>query len=594
MRMRRKPWTEIELSECPFLIDRPSTHIGGWRALFPKDQPVHLEIGCGKGVSTVKMAHAHPEINYIAIDEVRHVLAVTARNAREEYGQDAISNLLLSAVDAMMIHDTFDSRDGIERIYISFPNPWDERAKHHKRRLTHTRQLLQYRAFFKPGGEIWFKTDDGPLFTATKRYLGEAGFQVTWLTDDLHASGFQPNYVSEHEALYAGQGKAIHFLIARMLPEGGTFNGNDTIERRQETMSNFFEINQKALENFTRVSTAVGSRADYVQGGGGNTSAKLANGMMAIKASGYCLRDIRPDSAYAVLDYEALRRFYFGSNPADFEDVEKAGSEQAKANTQAIDGLKPLRPSVEAGFHSIMDTYVAHSHSVYANLCTCSKELPEIAKAALEGADYTWGWVSYVDPGARLTFSIRDELKRVEAETGRRPAAIFMQNHGLIVHSDDPDQCIRIHDDVNDRIARAFGLENGCFPKVELKDLGGGLCEAVCPYLTKQLASGDFTEKYMLEAPLYPDQLVFLTGSFAFGEGSPEEGQAVANPKTGAVTFNMPAAKAQVIAETLTAIVFIVRHIAEKGYTLSTLGEAAKHFIANWESEKYRKSLAGK
>ncbi|MBR1560592.1 MAG: tRNA (guanosine(46)-N7)-methyltransferase TrmB [Clostridia bacterium] len=582
MRMRRKPWTEIELAACPFFIERPSTHIGTWQSLFPRKQPVHLEIGCGKGVSTVQMAHEHPEVNYIAVDEVRHVLAVSFRNTHAAYGDDPIDNLVYSAVDAMMIHDTFSAADGISRIYISFPNPWDERAKHHKRRLTHPRQLNQYRAFLAPEGEIWFKTDDDALFRASIRYFGEAGFEITYMTDDLHASGFSPNYVSEHERLYTEQGKRIHFLIAKM-NNGGIHAMND-----------FFDTNRAVLENFTKVSTAVGERADYVQGGGGNTSAKLAGGMMAIKASGYCLKDIRPDKAYAVLNYDALRKFYYGSDPADFDDVEKAGSDQAKANTQVIEGLQQLRPSVEAGFHSILDTYVAHSHSVYANLCTCSKELAAIAAKALEGADYTWGWVPYVDPGARLTFSIRDELKRVEAETGRRPAAIFMQNHGLIAHADDPDECVRIHTDVNDRIARAFGLENGCFPKVEVKDLGDGLCEAVCPYLTDALKSGEFTEKFMLEAPLYPDQLVFLTGSFAFGKGRPDEGMALADPDTGAVVFNMPAAKAQVIAETLCCIVFIVRNIAKNGYTLSTLGEKAKAFIANWESEKYRKSLAGK
>ena len=359
-------------------------------------------------------------------------------------------------------------------------------------------------------------------------------------------------------------------------------------------MSTFFEKNAARLKEFARVSQSVGARADYVQGGGGNTSAKLEGGLMAIKASGYCLKDIRPDKAYAVLNYDALRKFYYGANPDDFEDVEKAGSDQAKANTRTIDGLPPLRPSVEAGFHSILDNYVAHSHSVYANLCTCSKELPEIARKALADADYTWGWVPYVDPGARLTFSIRDELKRVEAETGRWPAAIFMQNHGLIAHADDPDECVRIHTDVNDRIARAFGLENGCFPKVEMEALGDGLCRARCDYLTEAMRSGEFSEKFLLESPLYPDQLVFLTGSFAFGEGQPEEGMALLNPATGEVTFNMPAAKAQVIAETLCCIAFIVKNIAKNGYTLSTLGEKAKQFIANWESEKYRKSLAGK
>ena len=155
-------------------------------------------------------------------------------------------------------------------------------------------------------------------------------------------------------------------------------------------MSSFFEANRARLEAFSRVSKSVGARADYVQGGGGNTSVKLDGGLMAIKASGFCLKDIEPDAAYAVLDYEALRKFYYGSNPADFEDVEKTGSAKAKEVTQTIEGLKALRPSVEAGFHSILDTYVAHSHSVYANLAACCDECRDIVARALEGADYTW------------------------------------------------------------------------------------------------------------------------------------------------------------------------------------------------------------
>lgn len=592
MRMRRKPWTEPKLAACPYFIEEPSAHRGHWRECFVRpNRPLHLEIGCGKGVSTVRMAHENAGVNHIAIDEVRTVLAVSVRNTEREYRGEPPKNLVFSEVDAMRIYDTFSASDGVSRIYINFPNPWDERAKHHKRRLTHPRQLFQYREFLAPGGEIWFKTDNDALFTATKRYMGECGFEITYLTDDLHGSGFEPNYVSEHEQLYAGQGKAIHFMIAKISPLNGEYVSK---QNGGTNMSDFFESNKKKLDDFTRISTSVGARADYVQGGGGNTSAKLDGGLMAIKASGYCLKDIRPDKAYAVLDYEALRRFYNDTDPATLADVEKAGSDQAKANTKAVEGLAALRPSVEAGFHSILDTYVAHSHSVYANLAACSVELEAIARQALADADYSWGWVSYVDPGARLTFSIRDEVRRVEAETGRRPAAIFMQNHGLIAHSDDPDECLRIHTDVNDRIARAFGIENGSFPKVGVKEIGGGLVEADCPFLSEQLSSGDFTEKFLLESPLYPDQLVFLTGTFTFGEGKPEEGMAVCNPKTGAVTFNMPAAKAQVIAETLTAVLFICRTIEKKGCTLSTMGEAAKAFIANWESEKYRKSLAGK
>ena len=219
MRMRRKAWTEPVIAGCPFYVEAPSAHRGHWQELFPRRQPVWLELGCGKGVSTARMAHENPGANLIAVDEVRHVLAVSIRNAQTEYGEDPVDNLRFSAVDAMFIHDTFDRADGIERIYINFCNPWDEKAKHHKRRLTHPRQLEQYRAFLAPGGRIYFKTDNDALFTATKRYLRESRFEIETLIDDLHASGYSPNYVSEHEALYAGMGKPIRFLIARMLPD---------------------------------------------------------------------------------------------------------------------------------------------------------------------------------------------------------------------------------------------------------------------------------------------------------------------------------------------------------------------------------------
>ncbi len=195
-------------------------------------------------------------------------------------------------------------------------------------------------------------------------------------------------------------------------------------------MTDFMTKNKETLEQLAAMSQAAGSRSDYVQGGGGNTSVKLADGLMAIKASGYCLSDIRPDKAYAVLDYEALRRFYYGNEPAQLADVEKLGSACAKENTKLIEGMDALRPSVEAGFHSILKTFVCHTHSVYANLAACSTACCEIAEKAFNGADYTWGWVPYTDPGANLTFAIRDELRRVGEKTGKVPSVILMQNHG--------------------------------------------------------------------------------------------------------------------------------------------------------------------
>ena len=356
----------------------------------------------------------------------------------------------------------------------------------------------------------------------------------------------------------------------------------------------FFEKNAKLLSDFSRMSQAAGARADYVQGGGGNTSVKLADGLMAIKASGYCLGDIRPDKAYAVLDYEALRKFYYSNEPADLDDVEKQGAACTKENTKTIDGLDALRPSVEAGFHSILKTFVLHTHSVYANLAACSTACCDLAAIAFAGAPYTWGWVPYTDPGANLTFAIRDELRRVEKETGKVPSVILMQNHGIIVHDDNADACLAIHSDANERLATMFGLTGTSFPEIYIEELAAGYYAAATEYLADQFLSGVHTQKSLLEEPLYPDQMVFLTDTFFMDAEEIADGQCVASSKTGHMLMRMPEKKAQTLTETLTAVFFIMETIRKNGYTVSTMGEAAKKFIANWESEKYRKSLAGK
>ncbi len=104
--------------------------------------------------------------------------------------------------------------DYAERIYINFCNPWP-RGKHKKRRLTHTRQLIQYRDFLVDGGEIHFKTDDDELFEESLEYFAESGFEIVYITRDLHNSGYEPNLMTEHEKMFSDEGIKIKFLIAK-------------------------------------------------------------------------------------------------------------------------------------------------------------------------------------------------------------------------------------------------------------------------------------------------------------------------------------------------------------------------------------------
>ena len=359
-------------------------------------------------------------------------------------------------------------------------------------------------------------------------------------------------------------------------------------------MKSFIEINKADLAAFSKMSQTAGSRADYVQGGGGNTSVKLSGGLMAIKASGFCLSDITQDNAYALINLEGLQKFYRENLPETLSDVEKEGAACTKENTVVLDGMNPLRPSVEAGFHSILKKFVCHTHSVYANLCCCSHEMNEIAEKAFNDATYSWGSVPYTDSGANLTFAIQAEIARVKAKTGKEPAVILMQNHGIIVHGDDADEVLNIHADANERLAKSFSLTGTSFPKVSVKPTGDNLFEAEVPYMTEILKSGKYPVKTLLESPLYPDQMVFLIGSLFQDKSDIADGECSFDGASGVLTLKMNKKKALTITETITAVLFISEHIKENGYSLSSMGEAAKNFIANWESEKYRKSLAGK
>ena len=357
-------------------------------------------------------------------------------------------------------------------------------------------------------------------------------------------------------------------------------------------MNAFIQNHASILRAFAHLSNRIGMRPDFVQGGGGNTSVKLDNSLMAVKASGFRVSDIREDCAYAVLDYTALRRFYLEKESDSLLDVEKEGAACVKASVRPVEGIEPLRPSVEAGFHSLLDTYVVHTHAVYANLATCAAECEEIVCAALKNADYAFGIVPYVDPGARLTFAMRDEMHRVKAECGRAPSVFFLKNHGIVAHDVDPVACLQIHEDANRRIAAAFGIEYGAFPSFSLHEVQDGLLEADCPYLTKRIARGDYDEGFFLERPLYPDQIVFLAGIFSFGEGTPDDGHSLADPTNGRIRFRMSESRARVILETLVAAVFVAEGIRRKGAMLAPMGVAAKNFIAGWESEKYRRSIS--
>lgn len=213
MRIRHKPWAKPELESCPFYVCQPKDYRGKWNGLFPNMQPLRLELGCGKGGFISQEAAAHSEYNYIAIDIKNEMLVLAKRKIEAAYEEKNLKtdNIRIFNCNLMLFSEFFSEKDRVDRIYINFCNPWP-RPKHNKRRLTHIRQLVQYKDILD--GEIWFKTDDDLLFEDSLLYFEEAGFEVKFKTYDLHREKGIESFMTEHEKMFDEMGKNIKFLIA--------------------------------------------------------------------------------------------------------------------------------------------------------------------------------------------------------------------------------------------------------------------------------------------------------------------------------------------------------------------------------------------
>ena len=134
----------------------------------------------------------------------------------EENGktQDDITNLLLVNYNVEQLDKIITADDKIERLYINFCNPWP-RPKHKKRRLTYYKKLEMYKKFLKKDAEIRFKTDDDELFDESLEYFEQSGYEITYLTRDLHNSDVKDNIETEHEKMFSAEGIKIKYLIAK-------------------------------------------------------------------------------------------------------------------------------------------------------------------------------------------------------------------------------------------------------------------------------------------------------------------------------------------------------------------------------------------
>lgn len=213
MRLRKKWWAIPEMEACPQVTFEPQKYRGNWQQRFSRSADIHLELGCGRMKFLLEMGRRYPETDFIGVDMVAEAMVYGVRKLTET----KLPNVNVIVMDIRQILTAF-APDEIAKIYIHFCNPWPK-AKQQKRRLTHPRQLMQYREFLRDGGVIELKTDDPGLYEDSSEYFSECGFEILSRTADLALADDAEGIISDYEARWRGEGVPIKRIIARKLPD---------------------------------------------------------------------------------------------------------------------------------------------------------------------------------------------------------------------------------------------------------------------------------------------------------------------------------------------------------------------------------------
>ena len=214
MRLRNIPGAGEVVSNSIFCIQNPVELKGKWSEFLENDNPIHIEIGMGKGRFLMDLAALHPDINYIGIERYTSVLL----RAVQKIEETPLPNVHFLCIDAATLPDIF-AKEEVDRIYLNFSDPWPK-DRHARRRLTSHEFLDRYYQFLKKDGRLEFKTDNQDLFTFS---LEEIENSKTWMLDastrDLHHDEVlnEGNIMTEYEEKFSSKGNPICKLIASPL-----------------------------------------------------------------------------------------------------------------------------------------------------------------------------------------------------------------------------------------------------------------------------------------------------------------------------------------------------------------------------------------
>lgn len=215
MRLRNVPGADAYLTGHPLVIKNETRYRGTWKDTFEHaENPIHIEIGMGKGKFLLTQAKENPNINYIGLERYTSVLfrALERLDNEEEYQN--ISNVRFICMDAKNLPEVFSVGE-IDKIYLNFSDPWPK-ARHVKRRLTSRQYFERYDKVLAFDGVVEFKTDNRELFEFSLEQVELAGWILLAKTFDLHHDPTlkRGNVMTEYEEKFSELGHPIHKLIA--------------------------------------------------------------------------------------------------------------------------------------------------------------------------------------------------------------------------------------------------------------------------------------------------------------------------------------------------------------------------------------------
>lgn len=208
MRLRNVKYAKELIESYPeIVIISPKKNAGNWNQLFGNQNPIELEIGCGKGKFIYEKAEKNPNINYIGIEKFDSVIV----RALEKMIVKPLNNLKLVRFDAVNVDDIFIT-DEIENIYLNFSDPWPKRRQA-KRRLTSPQFLKRYLKILKTSGNIILKTDNFSLFEYSLMSLNHHPlFTIEDFSLNLYSHLPEDNIQTEFEIKFVQMNKPIYYI----------------------------------------------------------------------------------------------------------------------------------------------------------------------------------------------------------------------------------------------------------------------------------------------------------------------------------------------------------------------------------------------